>query len=149
MQIKVFDISYSDSTEELEKINKFLRGNKILEIDRQFYVTSDHVAHWSLFVTYLPSQQPDRELEQREKVDYKNVLSPDDFEKFMRLRSLRRALAVEDAVPAYAVFTDKELSQIAQLPSVELSLLKQISGIGEKRLEKYGKLLCEKYNSEL
>lgn len=28
-------------------MNKFLRGHKVLDIDRQFYVSSDNIGHWS------------------------------------------------------------------------------------------------------
>ncbi len=144
MQIKIFDIISGASSDDLEVINKFIRGNKVLDIDKQFYTSSDNVGHWSIFITYIQSS-PSQQLEQREKVDYKNVLSAEDFEKFTRLRALRKQLANDDAVPAYAVFTDYELAQLAQMPSLEVALIHKVSGIGAKRIEKYGKLICERY----
>ncbi|MBR6757392.1 MAG: HRDC domain-containing protein [Bacteroidaceae bacterium] len=146
MEIKIFDISSRGSDEELEKMNKFMRGHKILDIDRQFYTSSDNIGHWSILVTYLPTVNPN--VERKEKVDYKSVLSEEDFEKFTRLRAIRKQLAADDAVPAYSVFSDSELAQIAQLPQVLIGEIKRISGIGEKRVEKYGKLLCAAYNNE-
>ena len=148
MQIKIFDILASAPEQDIEQVNKFIRGHKVVDIDKQFYVSSDNVGHWSLCLTYLEHatpQQQNSQYEKREKIDYKEVLSADDFEKFTRLRSIRKLLAVGDAVPAYAVFTDAELAQIAQLPSIDTTMLKRISGIGEKRIAKYGVLLCEKY----
>lgn len=148
MQIKIFDITSVASEESMEALNKFLRGNKILDIDRQFYYSSDKVGHWSLLVTYLPQQQglAYPAFERREKVDYKTMLSERDFDKFTKLRAIRKQLAESDAVPAYAVFTDAELAQIAQLPRMDSTLLSQITGIGEKRIVKYGNLICERYN---
>ncbi|MBQ8271097.1 MAG: HRDC domain-containing protein [Bacteroidaceae bacterium] len=147
MQIKIFDILASASEQDVEIVNKFIRGHKVVDIDKQFYVSSDNVAHWSLCITYLAMayQQQNNQPEKREKVDYKNVLSADDFEKFTKLRIIRKKLAEDNAIPAYAVFTDSELAQIAQLPSVDARLLKQITGIGDKRVEKYGNLICEIY----
>lgn len=150
MHIKIFDISSINSENDLEQINRFLRGHKVLDIDKQFYTTSDNVGHWSIFVTYLPSAgniNPGIQ-EKREKVDYKMVLSEADFDKFSRLRAIRKQLASDDAVPAYAVFTDAELAQIAQLISIEEKTVMKINGIGEKRIEKYGRLLCERFNRE-
>ncbi len=148
MQIKIFDILASASEQDVEIVNKFIRGHKVVDIDKQFYVSSDNVAHWSLCITYLAMayQQQNNQSEKREKVDYKNVLSAEDFEKFTKLRAIRKKLAEDNAIPAYAVFTDSELAQIAQLPSVDGRLLKQITGIGDKRVEKFGNLICEIYN---
>ncbi len=148
MQIKIFDILAAAPEQEIEEVNKFIRGHKVVDIDKQFYVSSDNVGHWSLCVTYLfaANHQPQgSSFEKREKIDYKEVLSAEDFEKFTKLRVIRKKLATDDAVPAYAVFTDSELAQIAQLPSIEASLLKRITGIGDKRIAKYGNLICEKY----
>ncbi|MBP3455203.1 MAG: HRDC domain-containing protein [Alistipes sp.] len=146
MHIKIFDISAICSEEAVEQINKFLRGNRVLDVDRQFYLSSDNIGHWSLLVTYLPTQNPYGFQERREKIDYKTVLDETAFSKFTKLRMIRKQLADDDAVPAYAVFTDAELAQIAQLPNVDATLLAQITGIGEKRIAKYGVLICDRYN---
>ena len=129
-------------------MNKFLRGHKVLDIDRQFYVSSDNIGHWSVLVTYLPSAYSGSPQDRKEKIDYKESLNREDFEKFTKLRAIRKRLAADDAVPAYAVFTDAELAQIAQLPIVESSAMTQISGIGDKRVEKYGRILCELFAEE-
>ena len=148
MQLKIFDITSVGSEDSIEAINKFLRANKVLDIDRQFYYSSDKVGHWSLLITYLPQQSAASfpAFEKREKVDYKTVLNEVDFDKFSKLRAIRKQLAESDAVPAYAVFTDAELAQIAQLPSIDAMSVLKIQGIGEKRLEKYGKLISDRYN---
>ena len=148
MQIKIFVRLASAPEHDMELVNKFIRGHKVVDIDKQFYVSSDNIGHWSFCLTYLEhaqQQQQSSQFEKREKIDYKEVLSAEEFEKFAKLRSVRKLVAVEDAVPAYAVFTDAELAQIAQLPSIDSTMLKRISGIGEKRIAKYGVLICDKY----
>ena len=40
------------------------------------------------------------------RVDYKTVLSPDEFVIFSRLRELRKELAELQSVPIYALFTN-------------------------------------------
>ncbi|MDE7379331.1 MAG: HRDC domain-containing protein [Paraprevotella sp.] len=146
MNIKIFDIPAICSEEAIEQVNKFLRGHKVLDVDRQFYLSSGNMGHWSLLVTYLPIQSSFSIQERREKVDYKTVLDETAFAKFTKLRVIRKQLADDDAVPAYAVFTDAELAQIAQLSSIDATLLARITGIGEKRMAKYGNLICERYN---
>lgn len=150
MQIKIFDISSRGGDENLEQMNKFVRGHKVLDIDRQFYVSSDNVGHWSVFVTYLSQAGTEVSGQNtRPKVDYKEVLSQEEFERFAKLRSIRKILADSDAVPAYAVFTDAELAQISKLPEINGSTLMTLKGVGEKRIEKYGILLSERFNEQV
>ncbi len=60
-----------------------------------------------------------------------------------RLRALRRELAQAQNVPAYVVFHDATLLELARLrPSTE-SALRLISGIGEHKLKRYGARLLE------
>jgi ATP-dependent DNA helicase RecQ len=55
-----------------------------------------------------------------------------------RLRDLRRTIAKQDQVPAYVVFPDRTLAEIAvRRPSSEAALAK-IRGVGPAKLEKYG-----------
>lgn len=59
---------------------------------------------------------------------------------FIRLKGLRKRLADEKGIPAYLVFSDAVLLQMAeQHPTRENDLLK-ISGIGPKKLAQYGSL---------
>ncbi|WP_081898956.1 DNA helicase RecQ [Herbidospora cretacea] len=62
---------------------------------------------------------------------------------FERLRAWRGATAKEQGVPAYVVFHDATLKEIAtRLPST-LAELGTISGIGENKLAKYGESVLE------
>ena len=74
MQIKIFDFLAQGSEEEQDKFNKFIRSQKVVDIDRQFYLSSDNIGHWSVFVTYIPNIQQSLQSnsnERREKIDYK------------------------------------------------------------------------------
>lgn len=145
MQVKLFTIPCSESNELNEELNRFLRGNKIVNIEKQFYVLNCE-AYWSFCITYLPNQNTPHQ-EKKEKIDYKEVLDEKSFARFTQLRSLRKILAEKDAVPAYAVFTDAELSLMSQLDEITESSVKKIQGIGDKRMEKYGEIICEMFNN--
>jgi ATP-dependent DNA helicase RecQ len=67
-----------------------------------------------------------------------DVLAPEDEEVFQRLRGLRKDLADEQRVPAYIVFSDKVLIEMAtRRPASERELL-AVPGVGPAKLEKYG-----------
>ncbi|MEV0155662.1 DNA helicase RecQ [Micromonospora sp. NPDC050686] len=57
---------------------------------------------------------------------------------FERLRAWRAATAKEQGVPAYVIFHDATLRQIATEAPTSLAELSRISGVGENKLAKYG-----------
>ena len=65
-------------------------------------------------------------------------VAPADEALFQRLKALRKALADRQQVPAYIVFSDKVLLEMAtRRPSSEIELL-DISGVGPAKLRTYG-----------
>jgi len=65
-------------------------------------------------------------------------LSEDEEALFGRLKELRKELADRQRVPAYIVFSDKVLMELAvRRPANEAELL-DVSGVGPAKLEKYG-----------
>jgi ATP-dependent DNA helicase RecQ len=55
-----------------------------------------------------------------------------------RLRDLRTTIAREEQVPAYVVFTDRTLAELAVRRPGSLSAAGEIRGVGPVKLEKYG-----------
>jgi ATP-dependent DNA helicase RecQ len=68
---------------------------------------------------------------------------PVDEQLFDVLRALRAEIAREQGVPAYVVFHDKTLAEMAaHRPATEAELLR-ISGVGAAKLERYGARFLE------
>lgn len=65
-------------------------------------------------------------------------LSSRDGDLFEQLRSLRAKLAKEANVPAYVVFTDRTLIEMAHEKPQTIDALGRIHGVGGKKLERYG-----------
>ena len=59
-------------------------------------------------------------------------------ERFDRLRRLRKSIADARSVPAYVVFSDATLLQMAERQPTTATELMGISGVGPKKLEQYG-----------
>ncbi len=57
---------------------------------------------------------------------------------FERLREWRRVAALEHGVPAYVIFHDATLKEIARVRPGSLGELRVIAGVGAKKLEAYG-----------
>ena len=60
---------------------------------------------------------------------------------FQALREWRKGVAKEHGVPAYTVFHDSTLLEIARVLPESLEDLRNISGIGATKLERYGQPL--------
>jgi superfamily II DNA helicase RecQ len=151
MQIKIFTIPAMDAQGMTEEMNAFLRGVRVLEIKKEL-VRLDDGTFWSFCITYLPVNPFPREnvvgggVNRKEKVDYKQILPEDVFVRFERMRRIRKQLADAEAIPAYAVFTDSELAEIAKSDSLTTSSLKSVPGVGTKKVEKYGADFCRLFN---
>lgn len=68
--------------------------------------------------------------------------------RFERLRRLRAQLAKEQNLPAYVIFHDATLREIAERLPQSLDELGAISGVGARKLERYGEALLDVLRSE-
>lgn len=70
-----------------------------------------------------------------------------DDQLFEKLRVWRQSAAREHNVPAYVIFHDATLAQVAQLRPATLAELGDISGIGARKLEAYGAAMLAVVNA--
>ncbi len=68
---------------------------------------------------------------------------------FNRLRSLRKRLADERSVPAYIIFGDTTLKEMARDLPQTLEAMSHISGVGQKKLAEFGQLFAEEVAAHL
>jgi len=136
-----------------DELNKFLRGRRVLSVDRR-WVDQGSDSFWSFSVEYLENGQGGAPLQrgtgERVRVDYREVLKPDEFALFVKLRLLRQEIAKDEAVPVYMVFTNEQLAQIVRLGAHSKADLDKIAGVGDARIQKYGErfLACARQHRE-
>ncbi len=68
----------------------------------------------------------------------KAMVSDEDAPLLSALKAKRRALAEQAAVPAYIIFPDRTLIEMAESRPMTLDDMARINGIGAKKLERYG-----------
>ncbi|MDR3542396.1 MAG: DNA helicase RecQ [Desulfosporosinus sp.] len=66
---------------------------------------------------------------------------------FDRLRGLRRRIALRENLPPYMIFADSTLREMAQIFPTDHMAMIRISGVGERKLEKYGVEFLEEIRS--
>ena len=136
MKVRFFTIPVVGSDEQEKALNEFLAAHRIVAIERQF-VQAGLASVWSLCVTWTEAREklPVR----KGKVDYKQVLDEQQFTVYAAVRELRKNLAEQEGVPAYALFTNEQLAEmIIQRVNTQNGLAK-IKGVGQARVDKYGK----------
>ncbi|MCL2209127.1 MAG: HRDC domain-containing protein [Treponema sp.] len=138
---------YADNLEQ-EILNRFLRGHRIIQTRKEL-VSMDNISYWAILVEYLDSPDKDAgEQTNKSKIDYKEILSAEDFIIFSKLREIRKKLAEENGLPVYAVCTNEQLAEIAKRKPKNLAECKKIEGIGQGKAEKYVPDLLECVNTE-
>jgi superfamily II DNA helicase RecQ len=139
MQLKIFVIPVKNSEDAEAEMNRFLLGQKVLSIKKEFVAEGEN-SFWSFCVEYLTRTVPEEGV-RGAKIDYREVLSPEQFKVYGSLRSYRKLASERDGVPIYAVFTNVQLAQMVTTPTRSLADLRKIDGIGEARIAKHGERL--------
>jgi len=143
MELAFFCIPATAPEPATTELNRFLRSHRILAVQREL-VREGQGAYWAVCVEYLaPVRHGETEAGKaggsgKPKVDYKEVLSAEDFEVFSRLREWRKEVAEREGVPVYAVFTNEQLAAMVTGKVDSLTAMGKIDGIGEARVKKYG-----------
>ena len=124
------------------ELNRFLAQHRIRDVSREFVNHGEHSA-WCLCVIYNESQPGTVQSSSGRpaRVDYREVLSPEDFDVFSPLRKRRNELADAAGIPAYSVFSNEQLATMVRQRVSNLDELRQIQGIGVRRCEQYGEAL--------
>ena len=76
------------------------------------------------------------------------LVSEEDAPLLSGLKAKRRELAETAGVPAYIIFNDKTLVEMAQKRPINLDAMAQINGVGAKKLENFGNTFLEVINGE-
>ncbi len=84
----------------------------------------------------------------RRRPAVKTLVGEEDAPLLSALKAKRRALAEAGRVPAYVIFPDRTLIEMAETRPQTLDDMAQIGGVGAKKLERYGKTFLEVITGE-
>lgn len=146
MPYRHFQVPCSGGETE-EAFNRFLSQHRVLKVEKEF-VPAGQDSFWAYQVHYDANAAARggpgtpgtgiADVNKKGMVDYKALLNDADFTLYLRLKEWRKERAQRDGVEAFTVFTNAQLADIAQRRCATLEALKEISGVGEGRVEKYG-----------
>jgi len=153
VQFKFFWVSAQNSSSIENDLNHFLSSVHVLKIQKEF-VSNGSDSHFCILVEYIKSENQTsnsstyKNSSSKKKVDYREILSPEDFSLYDTIRTWRKVVAQKEAVQLYTILTNEQMSIIAQKRINTLNGLKEIEGLGDTRIDKYGKEIIEIVVSE-
>lgn len=115
LQFKFFSIPLLDFSDVEEELNTFLRTVHVVTVHREL-VCQEGRHYWAMALEYMARSEKmvteGRKKEPaKQKVDYKEVLSPEDFAVYAKLRDWRKETADKEAVQLYNVFMNEQLAE--------------------------------------
>lgn len=140
MSLHIFTVPVLDIESKIAVVNQFIEQNTVIGIEKQFVSNGDN-SFWSICVTKTDSvvdgaKKLDRNYKKK-GIDYKEVLSPEDFSLYVKLRNLRKEIGLSEGLAVYAIFSNAQLAEMVTKKVATKTDMASIEGIGEKRLEQY------------
>ena len=141
MKMQFFTIPAHGDQDATDAVNNFLAQHRVSSV-RSHFVADGAQSFWAIRVTYVEREPRAKAAPAgRGQIDYRQVLSAEDFAVYARLREVRKRLAGEHGVPPYQILTNEQLADIVQRRLHTRAELEALSGFGEARLRKYGQAL--------
>ena len=86
---------------------------------------------------------------ERARPALRTLVSDEDAPLLSVLKARRRAFAEEAALPAYMIFNDRTLIEMAETRPSNMDAMARIGGVGAKKLERYGAAFLEIITGEM
>ena len=138
MKNKFFKIPVSNSVSTEKELNNFCSTHSINHVERHFVPDGEN-SFWAIAVTYTDQDLKGLPKDKRStRIDYKEILSSDDFNIYAQLRNLRADISKEEGVPLYAIFSNEQISEMAVKKITTKTALLKIDKVGKSRADKYG-----------
>ena len=145
MAFEIFNIEIPNGRDELERLNRFLENHRVVSTQHQM-VTRDNIPYMCFCLEYTHGQGSEaieKQSPREEKKDAWTTLKPEERLLFNQIRNLRNAIATEEHVKSFVVFTNDQLAEMVKRRVTTMEAMKGIPDIGRSRLEKYCPRLLE------
>ncbi|RHW37549.1 DNA helicase RecQ [Lysinibacillus yapensis] len=130
-QLSTFGILKAMSAKDIANFIEFLISERVLLVQPGQFPT-----------IYVSDEGKDvlmgkRKVWRRTKVEITTIRNDDPL--FEHLRAIRKEIATREGVPPFVVFSDKSLKDMCEKKPTDEQLFLEVSGVGQNKLERYGK----------
>jgi superfamily II DNA helicase RecQ len=134
---QTFFISPFGESSVCDELNKFLSSHRIVNVEKRL-IDGERGTGWLFLVEYGGETKQQQAAASAPRVDYRELLSEQEYALFDKLRQLRKDIAEKQGLPVYAVFTNEQLAGMVKAPALSLKDLAKLPGVGESRVKQYG-----------
>ena len=140
MPYRIFMVPVLHGDDAVGELNAFIASHRIAHIERR-WIDQGSQSAWAFCIEYILAV-PSRDLLPRStlgrnRIDYKTILTSDEFTRFSLLREMRKELSQQEGIPVFALFSNEQLAQMVQRRCGSKADLLSIEGIGDAKVEKY------------
>lgn len=152
MRIKILTLSFSSKLQDFDTkaLDYFVADKEIHGIENHFF-SHNQQPYLTLIIHYyapsLPKTTGDSPKNSSEN-DPRKQLSEEQWPLYETLRQWRNERSKSDGVPNYQVFKNQVLVDLVKKRPDSINQLKEVSGIGQAKVEKYGSELLVFFNKE-
>jgi len=149
-QLPTFGIGQDYSKSEWQGVFRQMMGYDLVrpDIERFGAFRMTEMARPILRNEQTIELRKDTIIKETRKAKVKSLVAEEDETLFSALRSKRRSLAEALNAPAYVVFADAVLMEMAKTRPSNLDEFSNLSGVGSVKLERYGKAFLQVINDE-
>lgn len=141
MQPRIVTLRYDDNLAGFpeEPLRQATAGREVLSVREHFYIHGG-LPHLTLVLELGGTGVDDAKRIQRtgHGPDALEGVPPDRRKLYFDLKQWRNERATRDGIPPFVVLRNELLAEICRRAPHSLAALREISGVGEKTVEKYG-----------
>lgn len=127
-----------------DDMNDFIAAHKVVGVTQNLVQTSSGALLVFVVETAMPrgdvasvSSQA-KAIPSDTRLDYQEILSPEDFAVFSRLRDLRKVCADRIGKPVFSVFNNAQLAEMVEKRITTAEGLQAIPGVGLGKTNQWG-----------
>ena len=147
MFVRIFTLRFSAATDGFDNqvVQAFLADKEVFSIHDYFF-EKDGVPYIVLVVCYrttniAPVVEESTDKKSKRDETWRELLTEADWPLFNSLRNWRNERSQQEGIPPYVICNNRQLAQIIKSRCRTLEELRQIEGIGDAKLKKYGQHL--------
>lgn len=141
---QIFSLAIPHDPEELEALNAFIASHRIVHATHEM-VIRDGTPYCVFLLEYTSTGSALKASPARnsisgntQHVDYSNVLTTEEFQRFDKMRDVRKEIGTTEGVKLFTVMTNAELAALAKANPHNQEEMLAVEGVSHERLERYG-----------
>ncbi len=157
LAVKLITLHFNHETSSIDEapLRAFLEDKQLLQLSHHFF-TLHGIPHLTCLLAYSASAsvsqapastKPATKRNRAPDHDPADGLTADQRITYEALRTWRADRARHDGVPAYVIFSNRELAAVASRRPQSPAALQKIDGIGSAKVERYGEAILAQCNN--